>query len=217
MAIVLGVVWHDLALVPVTDFELGQPSDLFRQTFDARFAFIIRADREVELVKAHKTVLNLNADLGVVDAFSGRVTYHEVRSAGTCVAFRNRNVRAVRRLRPCKRTARNDRNRRNKQAREPNSVIAPHNNPQPTEIMVRIVTVLSHSLQSIPKSDTRQHGQKVGRWVRLLSKDRHSCLSRTISAQGTRTDKSACSTKTWQRQTDTHPKLAFDEASCCAS
>src|SRR6266566_9954303 len=151
MAIVLGVVWHDLALVPVTDFELGQPSDLFRQTFDARFAFIIRADREVELVKAHKTVLNLNADLGVVDAFSGRVTYHEVCCAGSRAAFRNWNVRAVRRLRPCKRGARN---RRNKQAREPKSVITAHKNPHPTENVVPIPTAFLGSLQSIPESES---------------------------------------------------------------
>src|SRR5882672_827026 len=126
MAIVLGVVGYGLALLPVTDLELGQPPDLFRQTFDTRFAFIVRADREVELMKAQETVLDLNADLGVVDALSGRVTYHKVRSAGTCAAFRNRNVRAVRRLRPRRRAARDDRNGRNNQAREPNSVKAPH-------------------------------------------------------------------------------------------
>src|SRR3979490_655484 len=147
MAIVQGIICYGLALLSVTDLELGQPLDLFRQPFDTRFTFIVRADREVELVKAHKTVLDLNADLGVVNAFPGRVTYHEVRSARPCAAFRNRNVRAVRRLRPCKRGARNNRNRRNKQAREPKSVITAHKNPHPTENVVPIPTAFVGTLQ----------------------------------------------------------------------
>src|SRR6195256_937192 len=151
MAIVQGIIRYGLALLSVTDLELGQPFDLFRQPFDTRFTFIVRADREVELVKAHKTVLDLNADLGVVNAFPERVTYHEVRSARSCAAFRNRNVRAVRRLRPCKRGARN---RRNKQAREPKSVITAHKNPHPTENVVPIPTAFLGSLQSIPESES---------------------------------------------------------------
>jgi len=41
------------------------------QTFDARFAFIVRSDRGVQLVQAHESVLDLNADFGVVDGFPG--------------------------------------------------------------------------------------------------------------------------------------------------
>jgi hypothetical protein len=81
MTIVLWVKWQRLAFVPVGDFELGCSLDLFRQTFDARFAFIVRADGSVQPVKTHKPVADLNADFGVVDGFSRRVVHCEIRRA----------------------------------------------------------------------------------------------------------------------------------------
>ena len=113
VTIVLRIEWHGLALISVMDLELGWCLDLLRQTFDTRFAFIVRADREVELMEAHETVLDLDADLGVVDSFSRRVSYHEIRSASPRPAFYNRNIRAVRRLRPRERARCEDKNRRN--------------------------------------------------------------------------------------------------------
>src|ERR1700674_2046383 len=115
MAIVLGIEGYDLVLVSMMDLELGWRLDLFRQTFETRFAFIVRADREVELVEAHETVLDLNADLGVLDSFPRRVSSHEVRSAGSCPAFYNRDIRTVRRLRPRERARCEDRNPHNNQ------------------------------------------------------------------------------------------------------
>ena len=70
MTIIFGIERKGLALVTVSDLELGGFLNFFRQTFDARFALIVRADCEIQFVKGHESILNLNADFGVVDALS---------------------------------------------------------------------------------------------------------------------------------------------------
>jgi hypothetical protein len=78
-AIGLGIVGYEPGLISMGDPERGCSPDFFGKPLDSRLALPVRADVQIQLETAHEPVLDLNADLGIVDAFSGRVTYYEIR------------------------------------------------------------------------------------------------------------------------------------------